>query len=124
MPVQASDTPTWLDLLSRIWPMMLALAALLWASIELRVRRLIREAQKETEAAIEKSARDVEVKWRSELQKPIGDMGIDAIRAEEKVDDHEKRISDLEFKIGPVWKMIERRIEGLLPRSGPQKDDQ
>lgn len=106
--------PTWLDLLSKLWPMLLCLAALLWATIELRVRKLLKEERLETDAALEKVARDAAFQWRSELQKPIGDMGIDAMGLEERVSTNERRIADLEVKVAPLWKLIERRIAGML----------
>lgn len=122
MPQGAFVIPTWLDLLSKLWPMLLMLAALLWATIELRVRKLMKEEKEETSKAIEKSARDVETRWRSELQKPIGEMGIDAMELERRVATNERKIGELETKIAPIWKMIERRIGDFMRPSETEED--
>lgn len=113
MPVQASEITGWLDLLDKVWPYLVVLGGLVGTALELRARKLVRQA-------IKSATIEAEEKWRRELQGPIGDIGIDALKALDQTRDHESRIVQLETKTGLVWRMIERSTADLLRREGDE----
>ncbi len=110
MPAPEPDVPAWLNLLAKAWPILLVLVGLIGRAIDRRFKKMVQDAVEASEE-----------KWRRELQAPIGDVGIDAMKALDKVDKLEPRIHDLEQKMAPVWRMIERRIDDSLRQGETDK---
>jgi hypothetical protein len=109
MEAQATAGPSWLDLLGQLWPFLVALAALLWAVIELRVSRMI-----------EKSTLAIKFDLRTEFQKPIGEIGQDALTAETLGHDNKERIVKLETKMDIYLDELERGAARVLRHPGKE----
>lgn len=109
--------PGMLELLRTLWPVLLVLAALIWAAIELRVRGIIAgmiaAKEKESDDAWQKRYEDL----RRDLTTPITAAGLEAMKAHDTLREHEGRIVELETKTGVFWSMIEKATAGLLRRS-------
>lgn len=110
MPVQeaaAVASTDWSELAAKMLPWLIVLAGLLWAVIELRVRRIV-------DAKVEKFCEGVKEDLRREFQKPIGEIGIDAMQALQKIQTHETQIAELKAKTDLFWNMVQSSTADLL----------
>lgn len=109
----------WIGVLTAIpLPVVLLVAGVIWALIELRVRKML-DAR---DAAWKKSAARIQEEVKEDLRReftgPIANVGVDAMRALELARGHEPRIVELETKTGVFWRMIERSTANLLRQPG------
>lgn len=102
------DAPRLLELVRTLWPMALVLAALIWGTIELRVRAIIAAREEEWQKRHEE--------LRRELNTPIAANGVRIMKTEDVAREQEARIVELEAKTGVFWRMIETATAGLLKR--------
>lgn len=101
---------SWLELLRAFWPIMLVLAALIWGTIELRVRKILADERKSLTEAHNKALADL----RTELQTKMGNIGNDAMEALTLARKHESQIVELRTKMDIFWGMLERSTAGFL----------
>lgn len=102
---------TW-DLLLNLSPWLVILATLLWGALELRFRKLM-------DAKIE----ETKVSLRTEFQKPIGEVGLDAQRALEKAHEHDKQLAEMGVKVQFQWDDLARGAARVLREHRRSQDD-